>query len=440
MDSRDSIEVQELDETPEFGEELKFPFVDQENERKRRKKSFRKGLLTGMVAMLLVCAIATSAVVYGLSLNGYVLSSFKMDEEASKGVLTEQVQNKIAEVISALSRYYYDDLNQTDMANGMYKGLVSALGDKYTSYFTAEEYADYLNGTNGTYYGIGVVMTQDINTKVITISKVYDGSPAKEAGLMAEDILVSADGIKAEGLELSEFVSHVKGDEGTKVKLVINREGKEKTLKVERRKVEIPTINSQMLENKTGFIQITEFDQVTGSQFSKALKDLKKQGMKSLIVDLRGNPGGMISTVTDILDEILPKGLLVYTQDKSGEKTEYKSDAKELGMPLAVLVDGDSASASEIFAGAVKDYEYGTLIGTKTFGKGIVQVLLPLSDGSAVKMTTAKYFTPKGNYIHGVGIEPDIELEFDYQGDKDKDYDLMQDNQILKALEVLNKN
>ena len=159
--------------------------------------------------------------------------------------------------------------------------------------------------------------------------------------------------------------------------------------------------------------------------------------MKSLIVDVRDNPGGMVDSVTEILDEILPKGLLVYTQDKDGKKTEYKSDDKELGMPMAVLINENSASASEIFAGAVKDFEYGTLIGTKTYGKGIVQVLLPLSDGSAVKMTTSKYFTPKGNYIHEVGIEPDVEIEFKYTGDVDAGYDIMKDNQVLKALEIL---
>lgn len=428
MDNRDELELTILDE-----EEIKHPIIDHEAVR----KSFRKGLVSGLAIMLVITVVLATGMMRYMSARGYVLSSFKLDEKTTKGVLTDEVENKIAEVISALSRYYYDDLNQTEMANGLYKGLVSSLGDKYTSYFTPEEYAEYMNGTNGTYYGIGVVMSQDVNTKVISVSKVYKGSPAEKAGLLAGDIMVSAEGVLAEGLELSDFVSHVKGDEGTKVELVIDRDGEEITLKVERRKVEIPTVESKMLEKNTGYIQITEFDQVTAEQFKTALNQLKKDGMKSLIVDLRGNPGGMITVVTDILDEILPKGLLVYTQDKSGEKTEYRSDAKELGMPLAVLVDENSASASEIFAGAIKDYEYGTLIGTKTFGKGIVQVLLPLTDGSAVKMTTAKYFTPKGNYIHGVGIEPDVKLEYEYVGDKDKPYDIMGDNQVLKALEIL---
>ena len=162
--------------------------------------------------------------------------------------------------------------------------------------------------------------------------------------------------------------------------------------------------------------------------------------MKKLIIDVRDNPGGMLDTVSQMLYEILPKGTVVYTQDKQGKKQEYKSnDDEELGMPLVVLVNGNSASASEIFAGAVKDYNYGTLIGTKTYGKGIVQVLIPLQDGSAVKVTMAKYYTPKGNYIHKKGIEPDVALEFEYQGDKELPYDMMKDNQVLKAIEVLNK-
>lgn len=430
MENRDDFEIQNLDE------EIRIPI--RECDDKAFRRNFRKGLVTGIAITMILMVVATTAIMAALSANGYVLSSFKLDKETTKGVLTQEVENKIAEVISALSRYYYEDLNQTDMANGLYKGMVSSLGDPYTSYFTAEEYSDYISGTNGTYYGIGVVLTQNIDTKIITVTKVYKNSPAQEAGVEVGDVIISADGVKAEGLEVSELVTHIKGDEGTKVEIVVNRSGEDKKLLVERRKVEIPTVDSKMLESQTGYIQITEFDQVTAEQFKEALNHLKKEGMKSLIVDLRGNPGGMINIVTDILDEILPKGLLVYTQDKNGEKTEYNSNKKELGLPLAVLVDENSASASEIFAGAIKDYEYGTLIGSKTFGKGIVQVLLPLSDGSAVKMTTAKYFTPKGNYIHGVGIEPDINLEYEYLGNKDENYDIMMDNQVLKALEVLN--
>ncbi len=192
-----------------------------------------------------------------------------------------------------------------------------------------------------------------------------------------------------------------------------------------------------MFDNKIGYIQISQFEEVTAPQFNEALKDLKKQGMKGLIVDLRGNPGGLLTSVSEILDEILPEGMLVYTENKFGKKEEYTSAKGELGLPLCVLINESSASASEIFAGAIKDYEYGTLIGTNTFGKGIVQVIVPLRDGSAVKVTTSRYYTPKGNYIHGVGIAPDIELPYEFLGGANDKYDYKYDNQINKAIEVL---
>jgi len=403
-----------------------------EEERRIYKKGLRKGICLTLVVVLLLTAAGSIV----LRRNGFVFTSFAFDKKLTGEVLSEPVQKKVAEILSALSAYYYEDIPTEKLPDGMYAGMVDSLGDRYTTYFTAEEYKEYISGSNGTYYGIGAVLTQDRKTGVISISRVYEGSPAEKAGLLKGDIFISADGVAAEGIDITEFVTHVKGDKGTKVKLVMERDGKKKTFTVIRDEVEVPTVEHQMLKNHTGYISILEFDKVTADQFRTALKDLKKQKMTSLIVDLRDNPGGMVSSVTEILDEILPKGLLVYTQDKNGKKTEYKSDSNELGMPLAVLVNENSASSSEIFAGAIKDYEYGTLIGTKTFGKGIVQVLLPLSDGSAIKVTTAKYFTPKGNYIHEVGIEPDVKLEYKQQK---KEYDINKDNQVKKALEILKK-
>lgn len=407
---------------------------------KKNKKPFLKGFLCGIALSLVLVVAFSSAAVAFLSANGVVITSFKLDEELTADILAEPVQEKVAEVISALSQYFYDDLNNAEMAEGMYRGLVDSLGDAYTTYYTVEEYADYVAGATGVYYGIGAVLSQDLTTGIITIIRVYKGSPAEEAGLKAGDIFISAAGIKAEGLEVAEFVSYVKGDEGTTVDIVVDRKGEELSFTVERRKVEVPTVESQMLDDNVGYLQILEFDEITTEQFENALSSLRKGGMESLIIDLRDNPGGRLDVVADILDMILPEGMIVYTEDKYGNRSEYKStNAEKLDLPLVVLVNENSASASEIFAGAIKDYEYGTILGTTTFGKGIVQVLLPLSDGSAVKITTAKYFTPNGNYIHGVGIEPDVELEYEYLGSEDEDYNIMNDNQVLKALELLKK-
>ena len=192
-----------------------------------------------------------------------------------------------------------------------------------------------------------------------------------------------------------------------------------------------------MMEGGIGYIEITEFQGGTAGQFAGILEELQEQGMKGMVVDLRGNPGGLITSVVDILDMILPEGVVVYTEDKYGRRENYTSDARCLDIPMVVLINENSASASEIFAGAVKDYEYGTLVGTTSFGKGIVQSLFPLEDGSAVKLTTAKYFTPKGNNIHGIGIAADVEVEYEYTGPADEPYDIQYDNQAQRAFALM---
>lgn len=253
------------------------------------------------------------------------------------------------------------------------------------------------------------------------------------------DILAQVKDLDISDMELAEVVTHIKGEEGSAVHLRLIREGEADYVEmdVERRQIEVPTVQYQMLEGDIGFIQISEFAESTPEQFEEAITEMQGNGMKSMIVDLRDNPGGVLQSVCTMLDDILPEGLVVYTEDKYGNRSDYKSDKECMDIPMAVLINENSASASEIFAGAVKDYGYGTLIGTKSFGKGIVQTIIPLEDGSAVKVTMAKYFTPKGNYIHEVGIAPDIELEYKYLEESDETYNPMHDNQVQKAIEVL---
>lgn len=406
---------------------------------KNRKSNFGKGIAVGVLITLLFVLVVAGGAFLSFSLVKMNKSTAAEGAEDDKKTVSQKdVEKKAGEIEDLIEQYYYEDVDENAMIEGIYGGMVDGLGDQYSTYFTEEEYASFNESTTGVYYGIGAVLTQNLNTKIVTILHVYPGTPAEEAGVRDGDVIAKVGDIEGDSMELSELVSHIKGEEGTKVHLELIRAGEKDhiELDVERRQIEVPTVQYQMLEGEVGLVQITEFSSSTTEQFSEAVKELQSQGMKSMIVDLRDNPGGVLQSVCAILDEILPEGMLVYTEDKYGSRSEFKSDEKCMNLPMAVLINENSASASEIFAGAIKDYEYGTLIGTTTFGKGIVQTIIPMQDGSAVKVTTAKYFTPKGNYIHEVGIEPDIELEYEYQGE-DETYNPLHDNQVLKALEVL---
>ncbi len=335
--------------------------------------------------------------------------------------------------------YFFEDFDLNAVAEGVYAGMLESLGDPYSEYYTAEEYEALNEVSTGVYCGTGAVLTQDPETMAVTVVQVYPDTPAAEAGLKDGDVIVKVGDIEANTMELTELTSYIKGEEGTTVHLTIARQGRDDYLEfdVTRRPVTIPSLAYVMLEGKVGLIQVAEFSTATPEQFDKAIDDLESQGVRALIIDLRDNPGGALEAVCTMLDKILPKGLIVYTEDRNGERVDENSDAACMDLPMAVLVNENSASASEIFAGAIQDYGYGTIIGTTTFGKGIVQTLFPLDDGSAVKVTTAKYFTPKGKNIHGVGIKPDIEVEYEYTGKEDEEYDPMLDKQVVKALETL---
>lgn len=413
----------------------------EEREVPQEKGGFKKGVLIGAVTAVIIVCLVVLFVLLGVR-SKYVVSFINKNSSDSQKVLDAGTEAKIKELLAQIDYYYYEDVDTEELADGLYKGLFEGIGDPYSVYYTKEEYDSMMASTSGTYYGVGAVLNQDTKTMQVSVLHVYEGSPAEKAGLRDGDIIVKVEDITAAEMELSELVTHIRGDKGTKVHMQVLREGKEDYLEfdIERDKVEVPTVTSEMLGNDIGYIAITEFAEPTEVQFMETVESLQKQGMKGMIVDLRDNPGGYLTAVTEILDDILPEGITVYTEDKYGNRQNYTSDEEhQMQYPMAVLVNENSASASEIFAGAIKDYEYGTLIGTKTFGKGIVQSVRQLSDGSAIKLTTAKYYTPKGNYIHEVGIEPDIELELEYTGDLDAEYDKSKDNQIEKALEVLEK-
>lgn len=429
-------EVENLNE--EIMEEVNV--VEEVPEKKEsffKKHGFFFGVLTSMVCFaLLFFGFKTM-----LGMTGQLLVIGENGTSTINGaaLLDDEVAQKIDEIYSYMNIYYYGEFDKEDIYNSLYKGVLESLEDPYSVYYTPEEYQDMQVSTSGKYVGIGAGVSQNLTTMEVTITKVYRGTPSEDAGLKNGDMILSVEGIEATSVEVSELVQHIRGEEGSTVHMVIYRPSTGETLEfdVERRNVVLPSIEGELLDDGIGYIQITEFQEETDEQFAEMVAQLKTEGAKGLIIDVRANPGGLLRTVVNLLDQVLPEGLLVYVEDKYGNRDNYTSDSACMDLPIVVLTDENSASASEIFAGALKDYEYATLVGKTTFGKGIVQNIIRLSDGDAMKITTAKYFTPKGNDIHKVGVTPDVEVDYEYLGPEDEDYDKQYDSQFLKAVEIM---
>lgn len=384
-----------------------------------------------MLAGILVTVIAVG-VFFALSGGG---GQMAVQSSGSDSAVNRESVNKLSVLEQYLDRYYYksSEITREDKENGIYKGLFESLEDVYSCYYTPEEYKMLAEQTQGVYYGIGAYVSQDVETGICAISGVIKNSPAEAAGLMEGDLIYKVDGEDMSGLDIDEVVSHIRGEEGTEVTLTLVRNGEEIEVKLKRGRVDTPTVESEMLDDGIGYLQITEFDDVTVNQFTENFEELKGQGMKGLIIDLRGNPGGSVTSVCAVAEQLLPKGLIFYMEDKDGNKTEYNCEGADFDLPVVVLVNEYSASAAEILSGAIKDSGIGKLVGKTTFGKGIVQDVIPLQDGSAIKLTVANYYTRGGNDIHLKGIEPDIEVELD----TDAYLDEGKDTQLDKAVEVL---
>ncbi len=390
------------------------------------KKGYWFGLITGAVAGIIGCMLGLLVVV---NLNPGV-------KEVVKTV------SKVTLLDRYIDKYYLNGTEDIEMTEGIYKGYLDSLEDPYSVYYTEKEYKDLMETTNGTYCGIGAVVSQNVETGLITIVEPYKGSPAVEAGILPGDIIYKVEGKEVTGEDLTQVVAKMKGEEGTTVDVTVFRSNENKYIDVTitRRQIEIETIDYEMLDNSIGYIEVTSFDGVTAEQFRAALDDLEKQGQKGLIIDLRGNGGGRLDIVVDMLDRMLPQGVLVSTKTREGKGATYEStDEEQFNKPLVVLIDGNSASASEVFAGAIQDYETGTLVGTTSFGKGIVQTIFDLQDGSAVKLTTSEYFTPKGRNIHGDGLTPDVEVELDEELLTQLTIEKEDDNQLQAAIEEIEK-
>lgn len=396
-----------------------------------KKRTYIKGLLTGAGVAIVIMFVT-------FALLSLLVSGINRRKYGKNRIVDSDVADKIEGLEAILEQYYYEDVDPEDVENGLYYGVMASVGDPYTCYYTPEEMAEMSESLAGTYKGVGLYLSAGTDGGYPTASGTIEGSPASETDIEEGDWLIKVDGEDVYGQSLDEIVAKVRGPEGTTVVLTLkNTRRGEYDVTLERKELETETVKYELLEDNIAFVTITEFDDVTKKQFTDTMTKVRADNPSAMILDLRGNPGGNVDAVVEVANELLPAGIVVYTEDKYGNRKDYECKGEhEIDIPMVVLIDGATASSAEILSGAIKDYEKGVLMGTTTYGKGVVQTVLPLKDGSAVKVTISKYYTPKGVNIHKVGIEPDVEVKFDaekYLEDKT-------DNQKEEAIKYLKEH
>ena len=407
-----------------------------DNKRECDHNQFIKGLFCG-VLLVLICM---TGCIFGLrmKMNKMTVREYSEEQTDTLEMDPSHIEKKNREIEELVNQYYLNEIDTTLVEDAMYTGMIAGLEDPYSVYYTEEELKRMQEASAGEYSGIGVTMTQDPDTGELSVVSCFENTPAEEAGLLPGDVITGWSGISVDGWDLSELVSKIKTDPEDHMTLEIERDSQNLEVELVRRNVKVPTVESEMLDHQIGYIRLLEFDQVTEEQFLDAMEELTDQGMEKLIIDVRNNPGGILQVVCSMLDQILPEGLIVYTEDKNGKRTEYHSDEEhQFTKPLAVLTNENSASASEIFAGAIQDYGIGTIVGTVTFGKGVTQKIFYLSDGTGLKLTTEKYFTPKGHDIHQKGIMPDVEISLNEELENQVRISHEEDNQLQEAIKIL---
>ncbi len=359
----------------------------------------KKRALIYSIVLIIVTIIGTT--MFQITFGDKVIISKELYESYAK-------YNKLLGLEELIKEDYYQEVSEDNLVDGALKGLFEGLDDPYSQYYTVEEFKSLQEQTSGSFVGIGVYIGINPEDNNITIISPIEGSPAYEAGIKAGDVVLSVDGQSVDPTKLDEVTKKIKGKENTYVKLKVKRGNKELDFNVERQKIVTKSVSSEVMDEDVGYLRITSFDENTYEEFKEHLTSLQKQGIKGLVIDLRDNPGGLLDICVDIADDIIGKGTIVYTKDNSGDKEYYKSDEKELDLPIAVLINGGSASASEILTAALVDNNKAVAIGETSFGKGLVQSVKQLKDGTGYKLTTAQYYTPNGDYINKKGITPEI--------------------------------
>ena len=404
----------------------------------------KKAAAWGAVIIILFTALFSSFIT--LKVNEY--NVIKNGDTITGEDFTEMKDfyKKFNQIKGVIEQDYIEQPKLETLLNGAIKGMVASLEDPYSYYLTADEYKDFLIDVQGTYAGVGLSVTVSKDDNQITVMDAFKGSPAAEAGIIVGDKIIGIDGEDVDGTMLDAAVNKMRGEPDTEVKVTILRKGEVKDLSIIRANINLPDMEYKMLNNKIGYIWLYRFDQNSSVNFINAIKDLQTQDMKGLVLDLRNNPGGLLDECMAISDVLLPKGLVLYSEDKNGNREDYPSTADYLNIPLTALVNEYSASASEVLSGAVQDHGVGVIIGKTTFGKGLVQTIRgPFKEGDVVKLTTSKYFTPKGRDINHIGVVPDIEVNVSDEATKfitenpGKELPLELDAPLVRGLEEIKK-
>lgn len=373
-------------------------------------------ILKTIIAVLLI------AIISSISTLGLIYYALGFNEQGFSNLM------RFITAYRFIETKYVNDTNDVKLIDGAIDGMVKSLNDPHSNYLSPKMYKTLIEQTEGSFAGIGVVMGMD-NEQKIHIVGIMENSPGQKAGLQEGDEILAVDGVPVTQMAFDEVAAHVRGQAGTDVVLTIMRDNANQDITITRDNIKLKTVGHKMLDNNIGYIQIVSFSEDTANEFNEAYNDLKNQGMKALVLDLRNNPGGLLTTCVEIAKKLVPKGEIVSIVDKQGNKETYSSSLEAPEYPLAVLINKNSASASEILSGAIQDTKAGTIIGNTSYGKGSVQTILPMFEDDAVKLTIAKYYTPSGRSIDGTGITPDIEINLDENATLD--------TQLDKALEVL---
>ena len=400
------------------------------NKPQKQKPRFWLGFLVGVLIGL--AAALAGMVIYGLFTYKRIMDV----QSGNASYEYDSYEEKIDTILKYLDAYYDGEVDEQMIEDSIADGILSGIGDKYAKYYSKEEFDRMMEDSSGEYSGVGISVVMDDDGQIV-VYKVFPGTPAEEAGVHATDIIVEADGVR-DFEDLDDLVAIVRGEEGTTVDLVFKRGDEEYSATLERKTIITPSVEIRMLENNIGYLSISSFDKATVSQFNDALKALEDEGMEALIIDVRDNPGGDYDAVVAMADRVLPEGTIITTRDKDGNvKEEISDEENQVRVPMAVLINENTASASELFSGAIQDYHLGYIVGETSYGKGVVQSIFRLNDGSGMKFTTEKYYTPSGRCVDGEGVIPDYEVEIPLEAYEDGVITDEEDLQLQKAIELL---